>query len=242
MNDKLQGERELLPCPFCGNKQVGVVDIADHAGGDLVAVGCGVCGCNGTPHIALMDDARPAAIASWNRRAALASDAEPVAEVVLQKLADFMPPKPTLIWHNDDLPVGPQFYTEAPSTAQAVEAAIRKAAEGWKETLISIRRCFADAPNGRKSQRAQINEAREIISKALALIHTEAAQVERDAKDAEDAARYRRIRLLGAAPFGTTQLDAGTVLRFQSLDEFVDKDLRLHPHRGEAIASANREG
>lgn len=52
--------------------------------------------------------------------------------------------------------------------------------------------------------------------------------------DAKDAARYRRLQILGAAPYGHPYcLGNGTVLRFQSLDQFVDADLGLHPSRGE---------
>lgn len=49
-----------------------------------------------------------------------------------------------------------------------------------------------------------------------------------------DAIRYRRLRILGCAPGGTKQLDQGSVLCFQNLDDFVDADLVAHPHRGEA--------
>lgn len=59
----------LNPCPFCGSSDVRIVDFLDGEGDRVFAVGCGGCGCNGTPHIPLMDDARPAAIASWNQRA-----------------------------------------------------------------------------------------------------------------------------------------------------------------------------
>jgi len=51
--------------------------------------------------------------------------------------------------------------------------------------------------------------------------------------DEHDAARYRRLRILGAAPLGTSQLDHGTVLRFTNLDGFVDNDLMSYPSRGE---------
>ena len=61
----------LLPCPFCGNTNVQMVTIKDEDGDVLHAVGCPKCGCNGAPHIAAMDDPRPAAAAAWNQRAAL---------------------------------------------------------------------------------------------------------------------------------------------------------------------------
>lgn len=63
----------LLPCPFCGNPNVQPVTIQDADGDALHAVGCPKCGCNGTPHVAAMDDPRPAAVAAWNRRALLAA-------------------------------------------------------------------------------------------------------------------------------------------------------------------------
>jgi hypothetical protein len=55
------------------------------------------------------------------------------------------------------------------------------------------------------------------------------AQVERDAK------RYRRLQILGCAPYGSQRLAQGTVLRFTGLDAFVDDDLRRHASRGEAF-------
>lgn len=55
--------------------------------------------------------------------------------------------------------------------------------------------------------------------------------------DSIDAARWRRLCILGAAPMGSKNLDAGTVLRFQSLEQFVDDDLAAHPSRGEAKAN-----
>lgn len=60
---------DLKPCPFCGSGNVRLVEFLDGEGDRVFAVGCEGCGCNGTPHIPLMDDARPAAIASWQRRA-----------------------------------------------------------------------------------------------------------------------------------------------------------------------------
>ncbi|HHA2975918.1 TPA: Lar family restriction alleviation protein [Stenotrophomonas maltophilia] len=58
----------MKPCPFCGSGDVGVVEFLDGEGDRLFAVGCSGCGCHGAPHVPLMDDARPAAIASWERR------------------------------------------------------------------------------------------------------------------------------------------------------------------------------
>lgn len=48
-----------------------------------------------------------------------------------------------------------------------------------------------------------------------------------------DAARYRRLQILGCAVMGTPQLDRGAVSRFTNLDEIVDADLKAHPSRGE---------
>lgn len=48
-----------------------------------------------------------------------------------------------------------------------------------------------------------------------------------------DARRYRRLRVLGAAPFGSDLLETGGVMCFTSLDAFIDEDLRAHPSRGE---------
>lgn len=48
-----------------------------------------------------------------------------------------------------------------------------------------------------------------------------------------DAKRYQRLRILGVAPNETKQLSEVTVIRFQSLDEFCDKDLAAYPDRGE---------
>lgn len=50
----------------------------------------------------------------------------------------------------------------------------------------------------------------------------------------EDAARYRRLRILGCAPGESKQLKEGTVLRFTGLDVYIDADILAHPSRGEA--------
>lgn len=54
-----------------------------------------------------------------------------------------------------------------------------------------------------------------------------------------DAARYRRLRVLGAVPSTSPNLEAGTVLCFTSLDAFVDADIAAHPSRGEAKETAD---
>jgi hypothetical protein len=51
--------------------------------------------------------------------------------------------------------------------------------------------------------------------------------------DDRDARRYRRLRVLGAAPSTSRQLKQGTVLITTNLDAFIDEDLRIRPSRGE---------
>lgn len=55
-----------------------------------------------------------------------------------------------------------------------------------------------------------------------------------DADTIRDAERYRRLRVLGCAPHGSSLLDNGQVMRFTSLDKFVDHDLTYYPSRGES--------
>ena len=57
----------LLPCPFCG-AQPKLHRFTDEDGDPCAAVECGQCYASGPKHVAIMDDARPAAIAAWNRR------------------------------------------------------------------------------------------------------------------------------------------------------------------------------
>jgi hypothetical protein len=52
-------------------------------------------------------------------------------------------------------------------------------------------------------------------------------------QDEVDAARYRRLRVLGCAPIDTKELDAGLVMRFQNLDDHLDADIKAHASRGE---------
>lgn len=50
-----------------------------------------------------------------------------------------------------------------------------------------------------------------------------------------DAMRYRRLRVLGAAPGGSIHEEQGTVLRFTNLDEAMDADLERERTRGEEL-------
>jgi hypothetical protein len=52
--------------------------------------------------------------------------------------------------------------------------------------------------------------------------------------EVRDARRYWRLRVLGAAPFGSHHLADGTVIRFTGLDAFLDEDIARTPDRGEA--------
>lgn len=47
-----------------------------------------------------------------------------------------------------------------------------------------------------------------------------------------DAARYRRLRILGATPSTSQPL---TVLRFPNLDDFIDADIKRQVSRGEYV-------
>lgn len=52
-----------------------------------------------------------------------------------------------------------------------------------------------------------------------------------------DAVRYRRLRVLGCAPFGSKHLEQALVLRFTNLDAFVDAGISEHTPHGEATCS-----
>jgi hypothetical protein len=60
--------------------------------------------------------------------------------------------------------------------------------------------------------------------------------------DARDAARYRRLQILGCAPSGSTELKLGLLMRFTNLDAFVDADIKAHPSRGECSTETKGEG
>lgn len=49
-----------------------------------------------------------------------------------------------------------------------------------------------------------------------------------------DARRYQRLRILGCAPMGHSVLERGLVIRFQTLDEFIDRDIEMYASRGES--------
>ena len=49
-----------------------------------------------------------------------------------------------------------------------------------------------------------------------------------------DARRYRRLQILGAAPGESADLKNGTVMRFSTLDDYLDADIARMPSRGEA--------
>jgi len=51
----------------------------------------------------------------------------------------------------------------------------------------------------------------------------------------KDVLRYRRLRILGAAPGGSIQVEQGTVLRFATLDKAIDEDISAVPNRGETL-------
>jgi len=46
--------------------------------------------------------------------------------------------------------------------------------------------------------------------------------------------RYRRLRILGAAPGGSIHDEQGTVLRFENLDTAIDEDLSRQRSRAKS--------
>ena len=75
-------ERELLPCPFCGSKEVSVANEEPHDNSGGYFIFCGECGASTNLRFAHGDDPVPLLREQWNRRAALASQpqgTEPVA-------------------------------------------------------------------------------------------------------------------------------------------------------------------
>ena len=91
-----------------------------------------------------------------------------------------------------------------------------------------------------------VEQMREALLAQRELDYTQSGKVtgpmiERVAELEKDAKRYRRIRILGAAVGETKQLAQGTVLRFQSLDGLLDKDISVFPSRGEFDAAIAKE-
>jgi hypothetical protein len=74
------------------------------------------------------------------------------------------------------------------------------------------------------------------VPHAIEWIEQQLAAVQVPNEAALNDRRYRRLQVLGAAPCGSKNLGAGTVLRFQSLDAFIDADLKAHATRGEVAA------
>jgi len=114
---------------------------------------------------------------------------------------------------------------------------VRKASGAWLPLTLAAP-TLASAPQAAPFQKLDLTD----YSKPVVYSNgTSAPQAERAAGPEvllDDARRYQRLRILGAAPFGTKQLEDGHVLRFQSLDAFLDADIATHPSRGEAAPSS----
>ena len=57
----------------------------------------------------------------------------------------------------------------------------------------------------------------------------------------KNAKRYERLRIVGCAPLGHEVLNQSLVIRFQSLDEWVDSDIKSVPSRGEFAQPSTSE-
>lgn len=254
MNDKLQGERELLPCPFCG-------DVPELPSGDgtQYEIECGGCGqamasvqiCDLMTYEERAADefknlryseeyverAKVEAISSWNRRAALASEAEPVAWMVDGSgILSFVTSKNVAERYAsyDEWVVTP-VYTTQPSTAQAVEAA----SNSWRKVAAEAFEAWDSDNDSRlgKLLRAMSDPvfARQ-YRKDIAALHdmpaipTEAAQVGRDAT-------FRRYQVESICTQVANEIMACVRMNANRrianiIEEAID----------DAIASANREG
>jgi hypothetical protein len=85
-----------------------------------------------------------------------------------------------------------------------------------------------------ESMDALISQRRTDERRAIAEIQQRrAADMTPDERDALDARRYRRLRVLGCAPTGSRHLEHGEVMCFTTLDAHIDGDIAVHPSRGE---------
>jgi len=78
--------------------------------------------------------------------------------------------------------------------------------------------------------RSRIDPDRALCCEAADLID---ALVEALESAQTDVRRYRRLQVLGAAPYGSIELNNATVLRFTNLDAYIDADLATIPNRGD---------
>lgn len=88
-----------------------------------------------------------------------------------------------------------------------------------KKPLLSVR--FDGAELKRQIISKGEGVAKELQKKAREIVGS-------DEDDARDAARYRRLRILGAAPYGKRE-----IMRFELLDVFLDLDLQTTPDHGD---------
>lgn len=121
----------------------------------------------------------------------------------------------------------PHALAAAQAEVKRLRALLTEARDDVSGELDSMRQRYG---TGYKQQRIA-NQA-ELLARIDAALSTPADTAEID-RLAADAGRYQRLRILGVAPGGSEQLRNGTVLRFQSLDSYVDTDVKAYPSRGE---------
>jgi len=168
-------------------------------------------------------------------RAELASDAEPVGYVEWLELANAAPRKNVVVRNMASLPVGTKLYTAPPSIAQAVDAALK--------TVYEVANNLGEFAGAMQTQ-----EHADVLTgyadQLFAIIPTEAAQVERDAKDAEllDAVERLRISLVPEfeGPWNVEVYQNGVEDSEEPVCIASGNDVRSAIRA--AIASAKREG
>lgn len=128
--------------------------------------------------------------------------------------------------------------------------AMREAFEEWhKEKYCYLDRCYAldsdgdyincDISFSLEAWQSAIAHAEASHADEVKRLKEEIAELEgMVALQADDVKRYQRLRIIGAAPYKTKHLAAGTVLRFQNLDNYCDDELKNYPSRGEAISAS----